>query len=63
MAKLLTKFIADDAVDGSKVKLNNDEFLRARNNADSADVNIVKLTTTDAIQFASKVNDPDSTAP
>lgn len=63
MAKLLTKFIADDAVDGSKFKLNNDEFLRARNAADSADVDIVKLTATDAIEFASKVSDPDSSAP
>jgi len=55
MALLQTKWISDDAVDGSKFKLKNNENLRARNAADDADVNIVKLDASNQIIFASTV--------
>lgn len=53
MGLLKTKFIADDAITGAKVKLANNENLRARNAGDTADVNILKVNTSDAIEFAS----------
>jgi hypothetical protein len=62
MAQIKGKFIADetitatnlaaDSVTDVKVRLSNDAFLRARNNADSADIDIMKVTTGDVIQFA-----------
>lgn len=48
--------IADDAVDDTKINLNNDGWLTARNNADSADVNVLKLNTSDEL-----VIDPETT--
>lgn len=54
MALLQGKFIADDAIQGDKVKLNNDQYLRGRNNADSADVDLVKVNASDEIEFASR---------
>lgn len=53
MSLLVTKGLANDAVTGAKFKLDNDQALRARNNADSADVNLMKLDTSDVIQFLS----------
>lgn len=54
MALIQGKFIADDALDGSKVKLTNDQYLRARNAADNADVDLVKINASDQIEFASR---------
>ena len=51
MSQISNKFIADDAVNESKFKLSNDAALRARNNADSADVDLFKLDTSDIFQF------------
>lgn len=45
--------IAVDAVDGTKIRLANDQWLRARNSTDSADVNILKVDTTEKVEFAS----------
>ena len=53
MSKLQKKWIASDAVDGTKFKLLNDQYMRARNAGDSADVNLVKLNSSDKIEFAS----------
>lgn len=53
MALIQGKFIADGAVDGSKVKLNNNEALKARNAADNADVEILKVNASDQIELAS----------
>ena len=47
MAQIKKKFITADAVDGSKIRLDNDQSLRARNNGDSADVQLIKLDTSD----------------
>jgi len=43
MSQIRKKFIATDAIDESKILLSNDGALRARNNADSADVEILKF--------------------
>ena len=45
--------IANNAVNGSKIRLANDEQLKARNAANTADVNILKVNTSDRIEFAS----------
>ncbi len=53
MALLQTKWIADDAVNDQKVKLRNNQSLRGRNAADSADINILKVNASNEIEFAS----------
>lgn len=58
MAQIQKKFIADDAVDGSKIRLDNAQELRARNAADSADVNILEVDASDRIVFASVPQSP-----
>jgi len=63
MSQVEKKWIADGAVDASKINLGNDTFLKGRNQADSADVNIIKVSTSDTLVLASKLSDPDSTAP
>lgn len=49
MALLQTKWIADDAVNDTKVKLRNNQALRARNAADTADIEVVKLNDQDEL--------------
>ena len=41
--------IAADAITGAKIRLDNNEALRARNQANSADVNLLKLDTNDEL--------------
>lgn len=53
MAQLKTKFIADNAVNENKMRLSQDAFLRARNAANSGDVNILKVNASDRIVFGS----------
>ena len=53
MALLQTKWINDDAVNDLKVKLRNNQPLRARNAADDADVNVLKVDATNTIDFYS----------
>lgn len=53
MAQLQKKFIAANAVDETKIRLTNNVNLRARNAANSADVNILKVNASDRIEFAS----------
>lgn len=53
MAKLKKEWLEDNAVDGSKIKLANNEYLKARNAGDSADVNIIKVNGSDQIELAS----------
>lgn len=43
------KHIASNAVDGTKIRLSNNESLKARNAADSADVDLVKLNANNAL--------------
>lgn len=53
MAYIKTKFLQDDSVTGAKVKLANNENLRARNFANNADVNILKVNASNEIELAS----------
>lgn len=46
-SQLGTGSIVADAITGAKLRLDNDEYIRARNNADSANVNILKIDTND----------------
>jgi hypothetical protein len=51
MALIQKEWLASDAVDGSKLKLSNNQALRSRNAADSADVDLLKLDGSDVLQF------------
>lgn len=42
---------ANDAVTDAKLRLRNNQYLRARNAANSADVNILKVNSSDIIEF------------
>lgn len=53
MAQISTKFLANDAVNEDKLRLSNDGALKARNAANSADVELFKLDTSDLLQFLS----------
>lgn len=53
MAILQTKWIADDAISDQKFKARNNQYIRARNNAGDADVNIIRVNSSDEIEFAS----------
>lgn len=53
MSQLQKKFLANNAVDENKIRLSNNANLKARNAANSADVNILKVDTSDRIFFAS----------
>lgn len=44
--------IAGYAVDETKIKLSNNAYLVARNAADTADINILKINASDEIEFA-----------
>lgn len=56
MSQICTKFIQDNAVNGAKIRLRNDEILRARNAADTADIDILKVTTADVLAFLREVS-------
>jgi len=45
--------VANDAIGGAEFLLENDTFLRARNNADDGDVNTFKVNTSDNVEMAS----------
>jgi len=49
--QLGTNSLQNNAITETKFRLTNDSFLRGRNAADSADINILKVTTGDALQF------------
>ena len=51
MSQISKKFIADDSIDGTKIKLLNNVPMKARNAADSADVDILSLTTSDEVKI------------
>lgn len=51
MSQIQTKFIANDAVTDTKIKLANNAAIRARNAANTADVALLKLSATDKPQF------------
>lgn len=47
--------VIDDAIDDTKIRLRNNQFLTARNLADDADVDIVKVNASNVIEFAGSV--------
>lgn len=51
MTGILKKFIPDDAVDGSKFKLENNQAFRARNFADSADLELFKANVSNQFEM------------
>jgi len=51
MSKLTTPWITDNAVNDLKILLRNNLALRARNAGDTADIEILKITTADIIQM------------
>ena len=53
MSQIKNKFIADNAVDENKVRLSNNAALRARDNAGSGDVSILKVNASDVVEFVS----------
>lgn len=53
MAQIQKKFIAANAVDDTKIRLSNNAAMRARNAANSGDVNILKVNASDRIEFSS----------
>lgn len=55
-SQLGTGSLQADAVTGAKLRLDNDEYLRGRNNADSANINILKVNTSDLIELGATVN-------
>lgn len=56
--QLQKKNIANDAVGAAKIRLENNQYLKARNAADSADVSIAKVNGSNQIELASvpKIN-------
>lgn len=51
MSQIQKKFIADNAVDGSKLLLLNGQGLRAKNQAGSSEVSILQVNTSDQVEF------------
>lgn len=58
MAQLQKKFIANNAVDDTKIRLSNNAHMRARNAANNADINVLKVNASDRIEFASVPQSP-----
>ena len=56
MSRIVKKFIGDNQVDGSKIRLENNQTLRGRNAGDTADVDILKINLSDAIEMLAALN-------
>lgn len=52
MSQLILRSIAANAVDDTKLRLNNNSPLRARNFADSGDISIIKVNASDRPEFS-----------
>lgn len=51
MTQLKKQFIANDAVDGTKIHLDNNQSIRSRNAANNADIDVVKVTVGNVAEF------------
>lgn len=51
MSQIQKKFISDNAVDGSKIRLLNNETLRGRNAAGSGDIDILKIASDNTLEI------------
>jgi hypothetical protein len=54
--QIKNKFIQDNAVDDRKVRLRNGQYLRARNAADTADVDILRVNSSNASELAQSLS-------
>jgi len=63
MSQISKKFIQDNAIDGSKIRISNNEAVRVRNAADNADVEALKLDTNDKLILGKLPLGPNSNAP
>lgn len=63
MAKITKDWIESGAIGSNEVLLENDSFLKGRNAADDADIDILKVNGSDALVLGSKLQDADSSAP
>lgn len=61
--KIKTKALEDNAVNESKLRLSNNSFLRGRNQANSADVDVVKVNASDELELGKLPYGPNSNAP
>jgi len=61
MAQMNGKFTINDSLNDLKIRLRNNQPLRARNAANSADISIIKVNASDAVEFLQKPQ--SSTAP
>ena len=60
---IATAAIAADAVTGLKILLANDQYLRGRNAANSADINIIKVNTSNTLTLGTTLANPTFTTP
>lgn len=51
-ANVTTEKLAENAVDDTKVRLRNNQYLKGRNAADSADIDIIKINASDVVELA-----------
>jgi len=56
MSQTAKKWIKADAIDGTKIRLNNEENFRGRNALDTADLNIGKINSADVWEFGIEPN-------
>ena len=56
MSQIVKKFIGSNQVGGAQARLENNTFLRARNAANSADVNLFKVNGSDVIEAGGNVS-------
>lgn len=54
--QMVTNSYSDNSVTGAKIRLDNAEYLRARNSANSADINILRVKPDDTIEFTGSVS-------
>lgn len=54
--QILKKFIGNDQVADEKIRLDNDQFLRGRNAANSADISILKVNASNEVELGAVLN-------
>lgn len=52
MSQIIKKGLTANSVDGTKIRLANNEYIRARNAADNADIDLLKINAADAPEFS-----------
>ncbi|TXH58372.1 MAG: hypothetical protein E6Q97_02290 [Desulfurellales bacterium] len=61
--QISTNAIAANAVTAAKLRFANDEYMRARNQANSADINIIKVNTSNTLTLGATLASPTITSP